>query len=437
MARPPGPEARPAPRRRSAGGAPATGDGGAGQGGGAGTIQPPPLPLPPLVTSAEGAYWKTDGQLTEVASGAADVTIDDGAVAQRWDGFGGTFSERSADYLSQLSASDKEMALQLLFGPDGLRFNRGRIPIGASDYAIDRYTLDETPGDTSMSQFSIERDKQKLIPYIKAALAVAPGLHLWASPWSPPTWMKSNGAFDGGTMKEDDATLQAFALYLTKFVQEYGKQGIPIEVVHPQKEPNLALDFPSCVWSPAAMTKFIGASPGPDVCRPEGERRDLPRLALRGRRRRQGARHHLRRDGRRHRHEVRQGLRLRMGRRALGGRSEAEEPAHLAGQPQRRQPSVGRRLLPSRRRAERSRLRGDQLGLHSRLDPRRRQHLLHQQHDPEFGWCGHRDQSLAAERAAGRGCVVEEARRDAGVSPVPPPVSLRRSRRHRHRDHRR
>jgi glucosylceramidase len=57
--------------------------------------------------------------------------------------------------------------------------------------------------------------------------------------------------------------LQALALYLAKFVQEYGKQGIPIEVVHPQKEPNLALDFPSCVWSAAAMTKFIGAYLGP------------------------------------------------------------------------------------------------------------------------------------------------------------------------------
>jgi hypothetical protein len=120
------------------GGAPATGDGGAGQGGGAGTTQPLPPPLPALVTSAEGAYWKTDGQLTEVASGDADVTVDDGAVAQRWDGFGGTFSERSGDYLSHLSASDKEMALQLLLGPDGLRFNRARIPIGASDNAIDR-----------------------------------------------------------------------------------------------------------------------------------------------------------------------------------------------------------------------------------------------------------------------------------------------------------
>ena len=117
-----------------------------------------------------------------MVSGAADVTIDDGAVAQRWDGFGGTFSERSGDYLSQLSASDKEMALRLLFGPDGLRFNHGRIPIGASDYAIDRYTLDETPGDTSMSKFSIERDQQKLIPYIKAALAVAPAFIFGPAP---------------------------------------------------------------------------------------------------------------------------------------------------------------------------------------------------------------------------------------------------------------
>ena len=161
------------PSRSGSGGQ--AGDGVTGQG----------LPLPPLVTSAEGAYWKTDGQLTEVASGDADVTVDDGAVAQRWDGFGGTFSERSADYLSQLSASDKELALQLLFGPDGLRFNRGRIPIGASDYAIDRYTLDETPGDTSMSEFSIERDKQKLIPYIKAALAVAPAFIFGPAPGRP------------------------------------------------------------------------------------------------------------------------------------------------------------------------------------------------------------------------------------------------------------
>ncbi len=241
--------------------------GGASQGGRAGSagdgVGGAALPLPTLVTSSQDAYWKTDGQLTEVTDGSVDVTVVDSALGQRWDGFGGTFSERGGEYLALLSSLDRDQALNLLFGRDGLRFNYGRIPIGASDYAVDRYTLDEAPGDFQMSQFSIERDKQKLIPYIQAALAVAPNLHLWASPWSPPTWMKTNNAFDGGNMKEDVASLQAFALYLTKFVQEYAKQGIPVEAVHPQKEPNLALDFPSCVWSAAAMTQFIGTQLGP------------------------------------------------------------------------------------------------------------------------------------------------------------------------------
>jgi glucosylceramidase len=231
-------------------------------GAGASAAGGPPL-LPVLITSGPRAYWQTDGELHDASSEVADVTIDDGAVAQLWQGFGGTFSERAADAFSQLSTEDRDTALKLLFGRDGLGFDYGRIPIGASDYAIDRYSLDETAGDFEMSQFSIERDKQKLIPYIKAVLAVAPQVHLWASPWSPPTWMKDSAGFDGGNMKEDDATLHAFALYLTRFVQEYGKLGISIEVIHPQKEPNLALDFPSCVWSPAAMTKLIGRHLGP------------------------------------------------------------------------------------------------------------------------------------------------------------------------------
>ena len=86
----------------------------------------------------------------------------------------------------------QDQAIQLLFGKDGCRFAWGRIPMGASDYAIDRYTLNETAGDTAMANFSIERDKQRLIPFIKAAQAVKPDIRFWASPWTPPTWMKSS-----------------------------------------------------------------------------------------------------------------------------------------------------------------------------------------------------------------------------------------------------
>jgi glucosylceramidase len=229
--------------------------------------------VPTLVTSAPGAYWKTDGQLTEVTSGNADVTIRDTSTAQTWEGFGGSFNEMGWSYLSMLSPSDRDTAIRLLYGADGARFAFGRIPIGASDYAMDRYTLDETVGDTSLASFSIARDLQQLIPFVKAAQAVKANIRFWASPWTPPTWMKQGrfspgnvvSPFDGGTMKDDDATMQAFAQYLVKFVQAYAQQGIAIEAISPQNEPGYTGNYPTCGWTPATYTKLVGQYLGPAV----------------------------------------------------------------------------------------------------------------------------------------------------------------------------
>jgi glucosylceramidase len=225
---------------------------------------------PKLITSGENAYWKT-GTWTEVASGTADVTVNDGTTSQTWSGFGGTFNEAGWDVLSLLSAADRDQAMKLLFSAsDGANFAYGRIPIGASDYAMDRYSLNENVGDYAMDKFSIERDREKLIPYIKAALAIKPGLHLWGSPWTPPTWMKTgpfteNGktGWDGGSMKDDAQVLKAHAIYLAKFVEEYGKEKITIEAIHPQNEPGYDTRYPSCLWTPALMNKFIGTYLGP------------------------------------------------------------------------------------------------------------------------------------------------------------------------------
>ena len=197
-----------------------------------------------LVTSAAGAYWKT-GTWTE-STGAATVTVNAATAYQTWEGFGGAFNELGWSYLTTQALQDQ--AIQLLFGSDGCHFAWGRIPIGSSDYAVDRYTLNENVGDTLMTKFSIDRDKQKLIPYIKAAQAVRSDLRFWASPWTPPTWMKSSpyqtpgnpvNAFDGGTMNSDDTTLKAHALYLIKFIQAYAAQGIAIDYISPRKRAEL------------------------------------------------------------------------------------------------------------------------------------------------------------------------------------------------------
>jgi glucosylceramidase len=240
-----------------AGGSSGTGGGSAGASG-AGTVVEPKL-----ITSGQNAYWQT-ATWTEVTSGTVDVTVNDTTVAQTFSGFGGAFNEQGWSVLSMLSASDRDLAMHLLFDvQNGARFVYGRIPIGANDYALSRYTDDETPGDYTMASFSITRDQQNLIPYIKAALAITPNLHLWASPWTPPTWMKDNTAMDGGNMVDNAQNLQAFALYLAKWVQAYAGESITIEAIHHQNEPGYNTNYPSCLWTAALYDKFIATYLGP------------------------------------------------------------------------------------------------------------------------------------------------------------------------------
>jgi glucosylceramidase len=217
-------------------------------------------PASALVTSAEGTYWKTE-TFTVAASGTADVTVNDASPAQDWQGFGGAFNEMGWNFLSTKAMQDE--AINLLFGANTANFSWGRIPMGATDYAMDRYTYAETANDTSLSSFSIARDKEKLIPYVKAAMAVKSDLHFWASPWTPPTWMKNPAAFDGGKMKSDEAILKVYAQYFVKFIQAYNQEGIKIEVVAPQNEPNFAQGYPSCLWDAATFTTFVGKHLGP------------------------------------------------------------------------------------------------------------------------------------------------------------------------------
>lgn len=212
-----------------------------------------------LITSAQNAYWQT-GTVTMVTSGTADLNVDKNTTYQRWDGFGGCFNEMGWDALSVVSAADITNAMKLLFDAnDGANFVYGRLPLGASDYAMSWYTLDDLPSGTAndyaMNSFSIARDQQKLIPFIKAALQAKPDIHLWASPWVVPAWMMDSSS----NMKSDAQTQQAHALYMARFVEEYAKQGLKIEAIHPQNEPGYARVH----WTQAELITFMKTYLGP------------------------------------------------------------------------------------------------------------------------------------------------------------------------------
>lgn len=232
-----------------------------------------------IYTTSEQVKWQyasLDIQRQE-ASGA-DIIISE-SKEQVIDGFGGTFSELGWDALSLLDEKQRNAVMRELFGPDGMRYTLGRIPLGANDFARDWYSYNETPGDFEMKNFSVERDMKGLIPYVKAALSLNPDLKLWASPWSPPVWMKRTKHYATAPGDHNDFTkenevagdhfiqeapyLSAYTLYLSKFIDAYKEKGIPISLLQFQNEPYTRHQWPNCIWMPRSMANFIGKYLGP------------------------------------------------------------------------------------------------------------------------------------------------------------------------------
>lgn len=198
-------------------------------------------------------------QISTVQTSASPVIqVDEHTVYQTINGFGSCFNDLGWQALQSLDPPAREQALQSLFDPSGANFTLGRAPMGANDFALGWYSYDETAGDYALKDFTIDHDRQTLLPFIHAAMRYQPKLAIWAVPWSPPTWMKTNGAYKGGEMKSDPQILASYALYFSKYIQAYGAEGINLYAVMPQNEPRYNNNvYPQAVWSGALMNLFL------------------------------------------------------------------------------------------------------------------------------------------------------------------------------------
>ncbi len=192
------------------------------------------------------------------------IGIDVSKQFQTIDGWGGCFNEKGWQALSYLTETERQDVMEALFDKNGCDFATCRMPIGASDYALDYYSLNDSAGDYQMKYFSIQRDKKYLIPFIKAAMKYQPQLRIWGSPWTPPAWMKTNGKYFQGELNQDDKNLKAYALYFADYVKAYQNEGIHVYAVHVQNEPLHLPGFPSCGWTGQQMADFIGNYLGPE-----------------------------------------------------------------------------------------------------------------------------------------------------------------------------
>lgn len=172
-------------------------------------------------------------------------------------GFGCCISEICAKAVLSLSKDKQKTILDELFSADGCGFDYCRLSIGANDFAESWYSYNETEDDYAMENFSIDRDRKYIIPVIKEAQKRSPGIEFFASPWSPPTWMKFPKVCNHGRLVQTSENLKAYALYFRKFVEEYTKENIKIAAVSPQNEFFSDQKFPSCVYNAKELESFM------------------------------------------------------------------------------------------------------------------------------------------------------------------------------------
>ena len=170
-------------------------------------------------------------------------------------GFGGAFTQSSAEVFYQMGKPEQEEILELLFGSENLAYNCGRIPMGACDFSSGNFSYcDEL--DPSLESFSLGRDADTVLPFVQAAAVKVPELELLTSPWSPPAWMKTNSDMcHGGELKEECYGI--WADYFVRFLKAYAEAGVQIGMVTIQNEPKAVQTWESCVYSSEQEKRFI------------------------------------------------------------------------------------------------------------------------------------------------------------------------------------
>lgn len=239
------------------------------------------------------SVWQTDATqnlaaqppvafTADAPSSLRTIDVDDTIAYQTIDGFGAAMTDSSAWLIeTKMSADQRDALMTRLFDPaNGAGLSFLRVPMGASDFHVggqnasnfctggEPYSYDDNPpggSDPTLAHFSIDHDLPYIIPALKQALALNPGLKILANPWSPPAWMKSNGLMTNCGNNGHFLTRYygALATYFVKFITAYQAQGVPIYAITPQNEPGQQTNYPGMNWTADQEATFIGKHLGP------------------------------------------------------------------------------------------------------------------------------------------------------------------------------
>lgn len=217
-------------------------------------------------THADKRY-ATEPPLRWQAGGASEgaIRLDPGRTYQEMLGFGASFTDAACFMINRLAPAARRQLLYELFDPSGMGFGVARLALGSSDYATKAYSYDDGEADPGLGRFSIDHDREYILPILLEARTINKDLFLLGSPWSPPGWMKANNSMLGGSMR--NKYFPSYAEYFVKFLQAYAAAGVKVDAVTSQNEVDTDQDgrMPACLWGQEYEAAFVARHLGPAI----------------------------------------------------------------------------------------------------------------------------------------------------------------------------
>ena len=194
------------------------------------------------------------------------ISINENETFQTMDGYGFTLTGGSALLIDNMSSSARNDLLNELFADDenSIATSYLRISIGSSDLDPNTFSYNDLPAgqtDENLDNFSINPDRTHLIPVLNEIISINPDIKILGSPWSAPAWMKTNGSTIGGELKPE--YYDVYADYFLKYIQAMQAEGIQIDAITVQNEPENPFNNPSMVMTAEQQADFIANHLGP------------------------------------------------------------------------------------------------------------------------------------------------------------------------------
>ena len=223
-------------------------------------------PVSMWVTDDAHQLARTTALQWQPTSGAAAqdaIVLEPEKKFQEILGFGAAFTDAACYTFNRLEPAARKDLFRQLFHPSEMGLNVCRTCIGSSDYSTKVYSFDEGAPDPELRRFSIDHDREYILPMLREARQANPDLFLFSSPWSPPGWMKSNGSMLGGNIQR--RSFAPYANYFLKFLQAYEAEHVPIQAVTIQNEVDTDQDgrMPACTWPEEYEADFVRQQLGP------------------------------------------------------------------------------------------------------------------------------------------------------------------------------